>query len=210
MRAVSFDKSSKTGPSASEAALIALSRNGDTGAFSELIKKYENRIWGILHSVCAGAPSETEDAFQETFLSAFRNLKKFRSSSNLGTWLYRIAANQCFMRLRKKKRERTESLDAGMAGDNGRRFCRELSDWSGIPDRMADRKEVSEVVQKAMDSLPSDYRVVLSMRDMEGISNEETAGILKMSVPAVKSRLHRGRKLLRDSLNEFFTNGEKK
>lgn len=201
----------KTGPSASEAALIARSKAGDAEAFSELIKKYHGRIWALLHHVCGGAPSEIEDAYQETFLSAFKNLNKFRSSSNLGTWLYRIASNQCFMHLRKRKSARTESLDADMGeDDDGRPFHRELSDWSNLPDREADRKEVGEAVQKALKKLPVDYRMVMIMRDIQGSSNQETAGVLKLSVPAVKSRLHRGRILMRNHLDKFFTSGEKK
>ncbi|MDE2291253.1 MAG: sigma-70 family RNA polymerase sigma factor, partial [Elusimicrobia bacterium] len=91
-------------PSASEAALIARSRAGDPAAFEQLVRRYEDRIHRLARNVCAGAPAEADDVYQETFLTAFKKLGNFRGDSGLGTWLYRIASNLCFMRLRSNRR----------------------------------------------------------------------------------------------------------
>ena len=90
---------------AEEAALIAKSRAGDAEAFGRLVRRYEDRIYTLARSVCAGLPAEAEDVYQETFLTAFKKIRGFRGDSGLGTWLHRIAANLCWMRHRKKKSE---------------------------------------------------------------------------------------------------------
>ena len=148
-------------------------------------------------------PSDAEDVYQETFLSAFKNIKGFKNRSNLGTWLYRIAANLCWVRFRKKKRDPVVSvLDRNRTDENGIQW--EFKDWFPNPEEISRKKELQEAVAKALSELPSDYRLVLTLRDIEGLSAEETAKILKLSIPAVKSRLHRGRILLRERLEEEF------
>ena len=148
-------------------------------------------------------PSDAEDVYQETFLSAFKNIKGFKNRSNLGTWLYRIAANLCWVRFRKKKRDPVVSiLDRNRTDENGIQW--EFKDWFPNPEEISRKKELQEAVAKALSELPSDYRLVLTLRDIEGLSAEETAKILKLSIPAVKSRLHRGRIFLRERLEEEF------
>ena len=148
-------------------------------------------------------PSDAEDVYQETFLSAFKNIKGFKNRSNLGTWLYRIAANLCWVRFRKKKRDPVVSiLDRNRTDENGIQW--EFKDWFPNPEEISRKKELQEAVAKALSELPSDYRLVLTLRDIEGLSAEETAKILKLSIPAVKSRLHRGRICLRERFEEEF------
>ncbi|MBI5210512.1 MAG: sigma-70 family RNA polymerase sigma factor [Elusimicrobia bacterium] len=188
-----------------ETALIEASKRGDTKAFDKLIRRYEDRIYRLAHSVCAGIPSEAEDVYQDTFLTAFKKIKSFRGNSSLGTWLYRIASNHCWQRYRWHKRHPVVPiLDLPPSDEDGPAPF-QIRDWSPTPEEAARKKELRETVAKAMADLPVDYRLVLTLRDIEELSNVEAAKILRISLPAVKSRLHRGRMFLRDKLDAYFT-----
>lgn len=178
--------------------LIERSRKGDGEAFSRLVHRYEDRIFRLAKSVCSGLPSEAEDVYQETFLTAFKKIKGFRQDSDLGTWLYRIASNLCFMRHRKKKSEPFVALLDRPHDHDDESTHRQFPDGLPTPEEAARKKELVDHVAKALAKLPLDYRLILTLRDIEGLSNEETAKILKLSLAAVKSRLHRGRLFLRD------------
>lgn len=187
-----------------EADLIEKSRAGDAAAFGRLVGRYEDRIYRLAKSVCAGLPAEAEDVYQETFITAFKKLKGFRGDSDLSTWLYRIASNICFMRHRSRKREPfVPLLDRPHAHDDEGN-SHQFRDWEPTPDEIAGKKELADQVGRALAALPVDYRLVVTLRDIEGLSNEETARILKLSVAAVKSRLHRGRLFLRDRFESSF------
>ncbi|MFA6318440.1 MAG: sigma-70 family RNA polymerase sigma factor [Elusimicrobiota bacterium] len=189
-----------------EAELIAASKKGDTRAFDQLIRRYEEKIYRLSHSVCAGMPSEAEDVYQETFIKAFEKLKTFRGNSNLGTWLYRIASNLCWQRFRGRKRmPMVPILDLPPDDDESGAAVIQIKDWTPTPEEAARKKELRETVARAMTQLPVDYRLVLTLRDVQELSNSETAKILKLSVAAVKSRLHRGRMFLRDKLDSYFS-----
>ncbi|MFA6092572.1 MAG: sigma-70 family RNA polymerase sigma factor [Elusimicrobiota bacterium] len=181
-----------------EEELIEASKRGDSEAFGRLVRKYEDRIFRLARSVCAAAPSEADDVHQETFLTAFKKIGDFRGEAGLGTWLQRIAANLCWMRLRDKKRAKLVPLPGGEDGEGGG----DLPDLSPLPEEAARKTQLREAVIKALSELPEDYRLVVTLRDVEGLCAEETAKALDLSVAAVKSRLHRGRSLLRDRFNE--------
>lgn len=183
----------------SEKELISRSRNGDAAAFSELIARHEDKIFRLAKHVCVGLPSEADDVYQETFLTAFQKLKSFREDSDLGTWLYRIASNLCFMRYRKKKSEPfVPLLDRPHDHEHGEGAALNIPDGAPTPEQAARKKELVAAVGAALARLPVDYRLVVVLRDVEGLSNEEAAKVLKIGVTAVKSRLHRGRMFLRD------------
>jgi RNA polymerase sigma-70 factor (ECF subfamily) len=176
-----------------EQVLIERSRAGDRGAFSQLVRQYEDRIFRLAHKVCAQAPQEAEGVHQETFVTALEKIQQFENKSALGTWLYRIAANLCFMRLRAKHLSATQPLDdEDLAADP-----------APDPANAAARAELQKAVVSALEALPSDYRLVVTLRDIQGLSAEETSKLLKLSIPAVKSRLHRGRLYLREKLRPF-------
>jgi RNA polymerase sigma-70 factor (ECF subfamily) len=188
---------------AGERDLIERSRRGDAAAFERLIRNYEDRIYRLAKSVCSGLPSDAEDVYQETFLTAFRKLKGFRADADLGTWLYRIASNLCYMRYRKKKREPFVPLldrPHDHEHDDAPRGP-QFRDGALTPEEAAGKKELIAHVSQALAKLPVDYRLVVTLRDVEGLSNEATARVLKLSVAAVKSRLHRGRLFLRDEFS---------
>lgn len=186
-----------------ERELIERSRNGDAEAFSRLIGRYEDRIYRLAKTVCTGLSAEADDVYQDTFLTAFKKLKSFRGDSELGTWLYRIASNLCLMRRRKKSSEPFVPL-LDREHDHDGAPAHQFRDWSPTPEEAARKKELVEKVSGALAKLPMDYRLVLTLRDVEGLSAEETAKILKLSIPAVKSRLHRGRLFLRDEFERAF------
>lgn len=189
----------------SESTLIARSKKGDADAFSALVSRYEDKIFNLAHKVCAGMPAEADDVYQETFLAAFKKMSHFREDSNLGTWLYRIASNLCWMRFRKKRAEPVVPiLDHPHGHDDGSESAGgdQFRDWSDGPEELSRKKALREAVEAALADLPIDYRLVVVLRDVQRLSNEETAKVMKLSVAAVKSRLHRGRLFLRDRLDK--------
>jgi RNA polymerase sigma-70 factor, ECF subfamily len=184
-------------------ALIEKARGGDAAAFEALVRGHQDHIYRMARHVCATAPAEADDVYQETFLTAFKKLKGFRGDSDLKTWLYRIASNLCLMRHRRKAaRPEVPMLDR--PDEDGEIRPMDFPDAAPQPEEAARRRELTDAVASALGELPMDYRLVLTLRDVEGLSAEETAGILKLSVPAVKSRLHRGRLFLRDRFQARF------
>ena len=188
---------------ADERDLIERSRGGDAAAFSRLIGRYEDRIFRLAKHVCAGLPAEADDVYQETFLTAFKTLKSFRGDSDLGTWLYRIASNLCLMRRRKKGREPFVPL-LDQEHDHDDAPARQYRDRTPTPEEASRKKELVEHVARALAKLPVEYRLAVTLRDVEGLSNEEAAKILGIGLAAVKSRLHRGRLFLRDEFERDF------
>ncbi|MDE2038412.1 MAG: sigma-70 family RNA polymerase sigma factor [Elusimicrobia bacterium] len=182
-----------------ERELIEKSRAGDAEAFGLLMRRYEDRVYRLAKSVCAALPAESDDVYQETFLTAFKKLGGFRSQSGLGTWLYRIASNLCLMRHRKKRREPLVSLpERSSAGEDSEAL--QFSDRELTPEELAGKRELLERVGAALAELSVEQRMVVVLRDIEGLSNERTARVLKLGLAAVKSRLHRARGLLKEKL----------
>jgi len=165
--------------------LIEKAKAGDTASFEVLVKKYQEKIYGLANYVCLGLKSEADDVYQETFISAFKNIKSFKGKSGFATWLYRIAANNCWMKYRKKKSEKLVSLED----------VAELKDLTHAEDIR--KKDLSESVAKALSKLSVDYRLAVTLADLQGLSMEESAKVLKITVPAFKTRLFRARQTLR-------------
>ncbi|NNN04327.1 MAG: sigma-70 family RNA polymerase sigma factor [Elusimicrobia bacterium] len=182
----------------SEHELIALSRGGDPRAFTTLLSRYEDRIRRLIRRASVGISSEIDDIYQDTVLAAYTKLRFFREECELGTWLYRIASNQCLMRRRKKSREIfVLLLDRPHADEDSP--ARQFRDGEPTPEEAATRNELFRKVTGAFSKLPRKYRLVLTLRDVEGLSGGETANVLKLSRAAMKSRLHRGRLRLRNA-----------
>jgi len=177
-----------------ESSLITRAQAGDTKAFETLVLKYKDRLYGIASSVCARMPSETDDVAQETFVSALKHINSFKANAAFGTWLYRIAANNCWQRFRKVKTEaRSEMPDENSKGHPS----------GACVNENALKNELSRAVSKALASLPPDYRIAITLCDIEGLSNAEAAGRIKVSLAALKTRLHRARNLLKKQLADF-------
>jgi RNA polymerase sigma-70 factor (ECF subfamily) len=185
-----------------EAEQIEKARGGDARAFGDLIGKYERKIFRLAQHITQNR-EDAEDVLQETFLKAYEHLNQFQGNSKFYTWIVRIAVNQALMKLRKRKTDKTVSMDEGI--DTGEDVVvREIAAWDEDPEQRYTREELNEILTAAVDSLAPAYRTVFVLRDVEDLSTEETAEALELSIPAVKSRLLRARLQLREKLTKFF------
>src|ERR1700691_2803879 len=191
---------------ADETILVAQSREGDTAAFGELVRRYEGKIFRLAQHVTQNR-EDAEDVLQETFMKAYEHTDQFQGNSKFYTWIVRIAVNQALMKLRKRKTDKTVSMDETI--DTGEdTVAREIAAWDENPEQRYSREEVNQILSSAVDSLAPPYRAVFVLRDIEELSTEETAEALDLSIPAVKSRLLRARLQLRDKLTRFFKHKE--
>ena len=185
-----------------ESTLVAQSREGDSRAFSELVRRYQGKIFRLAQHITQNR-EDAEDILQETFLKAYEHLDQFKGDSKFYTWIVRIAVNQSLMKLRRRKGDKTVSLDEQI--DTGEdTVVREIAAWGEDPEQRFSREELGGILDSAIDALDPLYRSVFVLRDIEELSTEETAEALGLSVPAVKSRLLRARLQLRERLTRFF------
>ena len=200
---------SKVGePISDESVLVDAARNGDIGAFEQLVRRYDRNVFRIAQHITQNR-EDAEDVVQDAFLKAFQNLGQFQGQSKFYTWLVRIAVNEALMRLRRRRPERMVSLDEDVKTEEDS-MPREVADWSPNPEQLYSQAELKDILSKTIQGLPPGFRTVFVLRDVEGLSTEETAEALNLSIPAVKSRLLRARLQLRERLNKFFKrrNGE--
>ena len=189
----------------SDEELVARARAKDFGAFEQLLDRYEDKIFRLAYRFVRNE-TEAKEVLQDTFLSIWRKLDTFKGDSQFGSWLYRVAANTALMRLRAQRRHpevSTEELPAGYLDTFGA-LPPTGENWAKRPDDELQSDELRRHIQSAVDSLPEIYRTVFTLRDVEGLSTEETAEILDISVPTVKTRLHRARIALRDTITSYF------
>jgi len=182
---------------AEEETLLARSREGDLAAFNALVEAYQGRVYNLCLRMLA-SPEAAEDAAQEAFLSAYRNIDRFRGTA-FRSWLLRIAVNACTDELRRRHRRPQVSLEAGPAAIDG---PLEPPDTSGSPEEWALRSEMSRHLQSGLMRLPLDQRAAVVLCDVQGMTYEEIATTLVVSVGTVKSRISRGRARLRRLLLE--------
>jgi RNA polymerase sigma-70 factor (ECF subfamily) len=188
--------------SADETQLVPQSREGDTTAFNELVRRYERKIFRLAQHITQNR-EDAEDVLQETFLKAYEHLDQFKGDSKFYTWIVRIAVNQALMKLRRRRTDKSVSMDETI--DTGEdTVTREIAAWEENPEQRFSRAEIGEIMDGAIQSLEPIYRSVFVLRDVEDLSTEETADALGLSVPAVKSRLLRARLQLREKLTRFF------
>ena len=185
-----------------ESALVTQAREGDTTAFGELVRRYEGKIFRLAQHVTQNR-EDAEDVLQETFMKAYEHLEQFKGDSKFYTWIVRIAVNQALMKLRRRKTDKSVSLDETI--DTGEdTVVREIAAWGENPEQQLSREELGGILDSAIEGLEPLYRSVFVLRDIEELSTEETAEALGLSVPAVKSRLLRARLQLREKLTRFF------
>jgi RNA polymerase sigma-70 factor (ECF subfamily) len=193
------------------ASLIDRLRGGDAVALEELMERFAPRVHRLAFGITRNE-ADAEEVVQDVFLRLFRKIDAFEGRSALGTWIYRIAVNTALIK-RRGKRAALEVLiedhlptfkeDGHREGDRAML----LADWSETPEAELLSSEVREIVRNTIAGLPDPYRIVLLLRDMEELSNEETAEILEDTVASVKSRLHRARMALREQLTRSFAAG---
>jgi RNA polymerase sigma-70 factor, ECF subfamily len=185
-----------------ELELVERARKGDAGSFSVLLRRYEGKIFRLAMNITQNR-EDAEDVLQEAFLKAYEHLDQFQGNSRFYTWIVRIAVNQALMKLRKRRSDRAVSLDEQI--DTGEdTVVREIAAWDPDPEERFSREELHGILSGAIDELAPIYRTVFTLRDVDGLSTEETADVLDLTVPAVKSRLLRARLQLRDKLTRFF------
>ena len=182
--------------------LVAAAKGGDLSAFNELVSRYERKIFRLTMNITRNK-EDAEDSMQEAFLKAYAHLKDFAGDSRFYTWLVRIAANEALMRLRKR-RPNQFSLDEPIPGDNEELIPRDIEDWGPSPEQRYGQVEMHDILSSAIDDLEPGFRTAFVLRDVENLSTEETAKIMGISVPAVKSRLLRARLKLREKLHRYF------
>ncbi|HEV3317331.1 MAG TPA: sigma-70 family RNA polymerase sigma factor [Candidatus Angelobacter sp.] len=186
----------------SELVLVQAAKKGDLEAFSELVKRYDRNIFRIAQHITHNE-EDAQDVVQEAFLKAYQNLEQFQGNSKFYTWLVRIAVNEALMKLRRRRSDKTVSLDEDVVTEEGS-MPREVADWSPNPEQLYGQSELGDILKKTIQGLPPGFRTVFVLRDVEGLSTEETAEMLGLSIPAVKSRLLRARLQLRERLAKFF------
>ena len=184
-----------------DAELVKLAQAGDTRAFDELVRRYQDKVYRLCFKILRHE-EDAGEAMQDAFLSAFRGLKNFKAESTFSTWLYRVATNAALMKYRTR-RDGHISLERSQSDDDDSEPLA-IADWSAQPLEDLLDSETRAVMQEGIDKLPEELRVVFVLRDVEGLSNSEVAEVLTLSVPAVKSRLHRARLQLRNRLDRYF------
>jgi RNA polymerase sigma-70 factor (ECF subfamily) len=185
-----------------EMALVHAAKRGDVSAFEQLVKRYDRNVFRIAQHITQNR-EDAEDVVQDAFLKAYENLDRFQENSKFYTWLVRIAVNESLMKLRRRRSDRTVSLDEDIETEEDT-MPREVADWSPNPEQLYKQGELKDILRRTIQGLPASFRTVFVLRDVEGLSTEETAEALDLSIPAVKSRLLRARLQLRERLNKFF------
>ncbi|HXJ21985.1 MAG TPA: sigma-70 family RNA polymerase sigma factor [Polyangia bacterium] len=192
-------------PPVSDEELVAKARAQDFGAFEQLVDRYEDKVYRLAFRFVRNE-TEAKEIVQDTFLSIWRKLDTFKGDAQFGSWVYRVAANAALMRLRSQRRHpevSTEELPVDFLDTYGH-LPTPGDNWARRPDDELQSDELRRRIQAAVDDLPEIYRTVFLVRDVEGLSTEETAEVLGISVPTVKTRLHRARLALRQAISQYF------
>lgn len=184
-----------------EDVLIEKAKAGDFETFGQLASRYERRVYRLARNITQ-SDEDAEDILQDTFIKAYEHLPSFQGQSKFYTWLVRIAVNESLMKLRKRKSDRSVSLDENISTDE-EPIAREIAVWDN-PEQQYSRTEMREILDEAIAGLKPIFRTVFVLRDVEELSTEETAEALGLSIAAVKSRLLRARLQLRDKLTRTF------
>lgn len=187
-----------------DAALVERLRRQDPGAAEALVTAYGDRVYRLAIRI-TGNEQDAEEVAQDALWTAARKIDTFKGESAFGSWLYRIAANAAYQKLRSRHGTRHEVSweDLAPAFDDHGRHAAPAGDWSAKMEEPALQTELRTVLTAAINDLPSDYRTAFVLHDVEGLSNPEIAQTLNISLPAVKSRVHRSRLFLRQRLAEY-------
>lgn len=190
-----------------EAALVAALRAGEAAAFARLVEAHAPRLLAVTRRYLRD-DADAQDALQDTFIAAFRSIRRFKGESKLSTWLQSIAIRAALMKLRSRRRRREEPIDALLPtylSDGHRAAPGAAWDARQCP---LERDETRRTIRACIDRLPDAYRTVLLLRDIDELDTDETARLLKITPGSVKVRLHRARQALRTLLEPHFTQGE--
>lgn len=177
-----------------ERELIARLQKRDEAAFEELIRQYEKKVYTLCFRMC-GNSEDAEEAAQDAFLALWRGIDRFRQESTLSTWIYRLATNACIDTLRRRKKQ------SGSVSLDDEELFVDAVDTSPQPQETVEHREAQKLLQEGLSTLPEEYRKVLILREIEGLSYTEIAESASIELGTVKSRISRGRSLLRNFLS---------
>ena len=203
------DAPAPTATALSDDELVERARARDVAAFEELVERHEEKIYRLAMRFVRNE-TDAREILQETFLSAWRNLDSFQGKAQFASWLYRVAVNAALMLLRSQRRHpqvAVDDLTPEALGEAARVAGPGLGagdDWSKRPDEQFQSDELRQQIQAAVDALPESQRAVFLLRDVDGLSTEETGELLGLTVPTVKTRLHRARLALREAISRYF------
>jgi len=184
--------------------LVRVLKAGKLEAFDQIVENYQRKIYALAFNMTRNQ-MDAQDVAQEVLLSIYRKIDTFQGKSAFSSWVYRITLNASYMKLRNRKKEQYVSLDDFMPAFNNAGFQNEkVTDWSENTESLLFSNETKGVIEKAVDQLPEKEKVVFILRDVDGLSTEKVGEILDLTVPAVKSRLHRARLFLRKKLSTYF------
>ncbi len=175
---------------------------GNQQAFMEIIERYSQKVHNLAMRITRNS-EDTEEVLQDVFVTVYKKIDKFEGKSAFSSWLYRITANTAFMKLRKRKQTVAISLE-DIQPSVKESWVGERSDQTDI-NFICSKHQLREQLEMAITRLPEEYRVIFVLRDIDGLSNHEVGEILNLSIPAVKSRLHRSRLMLRKKLSKFYS-----
>ncbi len=196
--------SDPTSDEVTEEQLVKDLQAGRTGSFEQLANLYQKKIYALSFNLTRNA-TDSQDVTQDVLLTLFRKGHTFQGKSAFSSWVYRITVNASYMKLRSRKKEPNVSIEELLPSFNGSGFQQEkIQDWSENTESLLFDNETRGIIQKAVDSLPDKEKVVFILRDVEGLSTEKVSNILDLTIPAVKSRLHRARLFLRKKLANYF------
>jgi RNA polymerase sigma-70 factor, ECF subfamily len=177
---------------------------GDIEAFDRFVEIYQKKIYALAYNMTHNQ-MDAQDVTQEVFLTIFRKAHTFQGKSAFSSWVYRVALNAVYMKLRSKKKDQSISVEDAFPSFNGAGYHQEvIRDWSENAESLMFSNETKNVIQTAVDQLPEKEKIAFLLRDVEGLSTEEAAEALDLSISAVKSRLHRARLILRKKLSGYF------
>src|SRR6266700_6088965 len=183
-------------------ALVHACNSGDAPAFEELVKRYDSKLFRIAQHITHNR-EDAQDAVQDAFLKVFRKLNQFRENSQFSTWLIRITVNESLMKLRQQRSDREVSINEDFQSED-HTAALELADWAPNPEELYKAFELRNILRGELQELRPGLRVVFVLRDIEGLSNDQTAEVLELTRVAVKARLWRARLQLRARLSKYF------
>lgn len=182
--------------------LINRFNKGSIEAFEEIVARYESKLYNLALRFVKN-PEDAEEVLQDVFSTVYRKVKGFQGKSAFSSWVYRITVNAAFMKLRKRKQNQTISIEDLSPGIK-EQYMEHDGTYGERSDQLTMNRELKQYLQVAIDRLPDQYRAVFILRDVDGMSNQEVGEILELSIPAVKSRLHRSRLMLRKKLQRYW------
>ena len=182
-----------------EQVLLERSKAGDIAAFEMLIEAYQKKIYNLAYRII-GNYDDAGDLAQEALIRVFKSIASFKEQSSFSTWVYRITTNVCLDEIRKRKNKKTLSLDEEIHAEEGE-MKRQIMSSDPQPDELAEKEELRRVVSDAINSLPEDHRLVITLRDIQGLSYDEIALVLNCPEGTVKSRINRARQALKKVLS---------